>query len=146
MNRHILLAFLLWIGFSPALAENSSYEATAKKYLNALNKTHTPLFLGACKTDDGVAIVVFPIGRELGMLLEVQQDSVVDLAPLRVKGKTVSLDVANAQGGLYTYVVMQNHAEDAIKGPFHLLAVESLDHLMRTKPSSDCPDRPPQYK
>ena len=78
------------------------------------------------------------------MLLEVENDSVVDLAPIRAEGKTVSLDIKNAQGGIYTYVVMQHHAEDVISTPFHLLKIENLNTIIHIRPGSDCPDRPPK--
>lgn len=144
MIRRAIVGILTSFVVNAALAANGGFGVPASKYLNALKADHTQAFVSACKTNEGLAIVVLPFGRKQGMYLEVEHDSVVDLAPLRMKGKAVLLDISNAQGGLYTYVVMQHHAEDAIKAPFHLLEIESLNSLIHISPGADCPDRPPQ--
>ncbi len=144
MIRRAVVGVLALFVITTALAANGGFEAPARKYLNALKADHTRVFVSACKTSDGLAIVVLPLGKRQGMFLEVEHDSVVNLAPLRIKGKVVLLDISNSQGGLYTYVVMQHHSEDAIKAPFHLLGIESLNSLIHISPGANCPNRPPQ--
>lgn len=102
MIKFLLLFILSGIWISSALAESGNFDHAAKKYLMTLKNTHTRIFAGSCKTSDGVAIAIFPLRHSQGMLLEVENDSVVDLAPIRTEGKAVSLDITNAQGGICT--------------------------------------------
>lgn len=144
MIRRVVVGVLALFAITTALAANGGFEAPARKYLNALKADGARVFVSACKTNEGLAIVVLPLGEKQGMFLEVEHDSVVNLAPVRMKGKAVLLDITNAQGGLYTFVVMQHHAEDAINAPFHLLGIGSLNSLVHISPGADCPDRPPK--
>lgn len=146
MIKLSVFGVFLALAATTASAGSGSFEAPVSEYLNGLKARQTEVFVSVCRTSTGSAIVVLPFGKKRGMFLEVQHDSVVEAAPLRINGQTVSLDVANAQGGLYTYVVMQHHAEDAMKGLFHLGKVWSLDLLLHIPPGADCPDRLPDYR
>jgi hypothetical protein len=143
MTRFLIMT-LAWFAAASAWATEGDFDRPAKNYLAALKKTHTKVFVGSCKTSSGVAIAALPIGRTQGMLFEVEQGSIVNLAPLRLNGHRVSLDIANAQGGIYTYTVMQHHAEDVLGVPFRLLDIGSVEDVLNSPSGGDCPDKAPQ--
>ena len=144
MKRYFTFALLLMIMIGSALAEDRGFDKPASKYLASLEGQHARVFVSSCRTNNGKSILVLPLGHYDGMFFEVQGESIVNIAPAEIKNMRLLLDTANSQGGIYTFTVMQHHAEDAINGIFHLLDKYDLDVIVHSKPGSNCQDRPPK--
>src|SRR3989338_10396429 len=108
----ILLLSILFSSFSYGQAAN--FNQAANKYLGKLKKSNLPAFFTACNTKDGKAFLIFGAGKTKGMLFEMENNDVVNAAPVLIKQNQIVVDIEETQGGIYTYTVIQNHARGMV--------------------------------
>jgi len=141
----ILLFIILILEASVSLGgEVADFDKAANIYLKKLENSSTSLLYAACKTQAGKAILIFPLDGKQSMLFELKHERVVNSAPIIMKRQSISIDIAETQGGIYTYTVMENYAKDLVKLPFTFVMPENINGIFRSMPSGFCVDKPPK--
>jgi len=141
--RKILPFVIQFILLSSAFGQDADFNKAANDYLSSLQNSATAALYTACKTQAGKAVMVFSLDGKQGMLFEFKGDKVINSAPLILKSQKISIDVANTQGGIYTYTVMENHAKDLLNLPFKFVLSEAVKEVFTSMPKYVCVDKPP---
>lgn len=102
-----------------------------------------PLFYSSCNTVRGRAVLMFAMGSRDGVFLETHGDAVISYAPVMWNGKSLSLDISNVNGGIYTYTVLTNRVEYLAKRNFSL-SYTDVRTLLHVDPKQSCADKPPK--
>lgn len=143
MIRITLPFVFLFILMTNAFGQDADFNKAAEFYLIRLEKSASAAFYTTCKTQAGKAVLVFGLDGKQGMFFEFKGDKVINSAPLILKPRDISIDVANTQGGIYTYTVMENHAKDLLKLPFKFVLSEAVREIFNSIPQHVCVDKPP---
>jgi hypothetical protein len=130
--------------FTTFRAFGTPFDDSAQNYFEKLQDVGEPVFYSSCKTNGGAALLVFGMGSSSGMLFEIRGGSVTNSAITVLKDGSLTLDIHETQGGVYTYVVMQNHLADLSRMPFAFTLPKALDRLLRLTPGKTCIDKPPR--
>lgn len=142
MLTFVILILMVTVSFG----EVADFDKAANLYLGNLEKSITPVLYSACKTQNGKAVIIFSLDGKQGMLFELDGGRVVNSAPLIIKHQNISIDIAETQGGIYTYTVMENHAKDLVKSPFTFVMPVNIKRIFKSTPESVCVDKPPTKK
>jgi len=137
------LALLLSLT-APGVHADSLFQHALDRRLLRWQKAHTELFVSACRTQQGTAVALYPIGHARGLLVEVDHNEVDDLAPFRIDARHAyaRMDFMNTQGGEYVYAELQHHADVLLHLPYRLMP--SSEAVLAVPPSGNCPYRPRQ--
>jgi len=132
---------LLWLVASGAYADPLFHHALDRR-LFRWQQAHTELFVSVCRTKQGRALALFPIGHARALLVEIGHGEVDDLAPFRIdfRHAHAQLDFTNTQGGEYVYAEMQHHADVLLRLPYRL--APRVPAILAMPPSGSCPYRP----
>jgi len=139
----ILILLLSTLCSSFSYGQAADFNQTASKYLDKLEKSNLPAFFTACNTKEGKAFLIFGAGKTKFMLFEVENNDVVNAAPVLIKQNQIAIDIEETQGGIYTYTVMQNHARDMVRFPFSFIMPHQLGNILKLTPNQNCIDKPP---
>lgn len=144
MIKRILFVILYFlISNSSSFGQGIGFNKSANIYLDNLEKSATPAFYAACKTQDGKAFIIFGLNGKQGIVFDLRGDEVVNSAPIIIKRQTISIDIENTQGGIYTYTLLENRAKDILTLPFKFIMPEKVKEIFKSMPSYTCVDKPP---
>ncbi len=141
-----LTFIILILTVTVSFGEVADFDKSANSYLSNLEKSITPVLYAACKTQTGRAVLIFSLDGKQGMLFELDDRRVVNSAPLIIKRQNISIDIAETQGGIYTYTVMENHAKDLVKSPFTFVMPVNIKRIFESTSECVCVDKPPTKK
>ena len=134
---------LLMLAVCSVGAAETPFDTAAQIYLSELERNGQPVFFTSCSGRTGTAVLVFGLGHTDGQLFEFRDSSVVNRASVALKTGSLAIDIENTQGGVYTYTVMQHHAETLSHLPFTFTLPRDLGRILKLRTTHSCPDRPP---
>lgn len=144
MFKHIILITLfLMISTNSFGQHKDAADYWANIYISNLEKSATPVLYAACKTKNGKAFVIFGLDGKRGMVFDLRGEEVVNSASIIIKRQTISIDIENTQGGIYTYTLLENYAKDLLKLPFKFVMPDNVKEIFTSIPNSICVDKPP---
>ena len=138
MGKAILV--LLMFASACAFGQSADFDKSARDYLS---KLPIPLFYAACNTKSGRAVMVIPLSGSAGMVFELRRDRVVNSARVFFKDGEISVDIAQTQGGIYTYAIMTGRVKDLSKFPFALSLSKETEAILDARSDRVCVDREP---
>lgn len=128
----VVLAALLYVNSSYADPGMTRY---AKQYLNKFALIHKPIFYSACKEPKDIAVLVFGFGEKRGLLMEVRDNDVANLAKIEIKNGVPTL--VETEGGVYSYRRVGDLLNKMVKLPFYL-GTKSLAEIIRQEINITC--------
>ncbi len=141
----IILPFVIQIVLiTNACGQGADFNKAADIYLSRLEESATAALYTSCKTNVGKAVLIFGLDGKQGVLFELKDQRVVNSAPLIIKHKNITIDITEAQGGIYTYTVMENHVKDLLNLPFKFVMPENLNGIFMSMPTYVCVQKPPK--
>jgi hypothetical protein len=116
-----------------ASADMDSY---AKDYVAKAINNGRPAFFSTCKEIDGSAILLFTSNEENGLLIELRDAAVVNLATINLLGSRIR--VVETGGGVYSYGRIQALASDMANSQFSLLTPDRSNKVWTLSPTRKC--------
>lgn len=144
ITRIVSLTIQLFL-MANAFGQTADFDKFADSYLGGLESTETAVLYTACKTQAGKAILLFSLDGKQGRLFELKNGKVINSASLNIMRRSVSVDISEIQGGVYTYTVMEHHVKDMLNLPFTFMMPENLKEVLALTPNHVCVDKPPAY-
>ncbi len=144
MKSLIALVFM-FLATGVSLGQDEVFNIVADNYLAELQQTKTPVFYTACATASGKAVLIFSLNGRKSMIFDFRRGRAVNAAKVDIVNSSVILDIANTQGGVYTYTVLENYAKDLSHQPFTLALPIDVKDIFKATPSVFCTDKPPSY-
>lgn len=141
----VLAAIIAIYMASTALAfGQADFTTAATNYLGHYQTDSLSVFYSSCRTTNGKTVFVIPWGSNTGRLFDFHNNRVGNIATvIRQKG-SFTIDPEATQGGIYTYAVLVNRANELATQPFSLVMPERLLDILSVVPTHVCNAMPPK--
>lgn len=135
MKCIIYLCCALFLFSTCSYGEMGDY---ANKYLVEIQGRHSAVFFSRCKYDNNnySASLVFEVGNSQGLLIEMKDKIVVNLATVII-GST-GAKIEETHGGVYSYERVNKLAKELIGKRFRLIAPLKIEEIFDSTPTDAC--------
>lgn len=141
MIKAALILMCAALGVSSVAWADDLFEKAWSDYSRKIERAGRGAFYSSCEADGKGYVLLFPVGETQGMLIATSSQSVINMAPARIRNGAISLNFDNTQGGVYTYSDLNNRAAALATMKFNLASDRSVATLVRIPAKDACPGK-----